>query len=236
MRSIAAVAVLVSVLGGFAPAAALHGRSGPDFTPNLRPEQVWFRCGSGPRVSPHGGVPVGWSTTAPARPLADGGGCGVVDATWWSESPSSGLDVVFAGAYAGNLDRITVEAFVAYAGPYRVTDEFGKYPVNVRLAVDGTPLLGSRGRTISFAPAPTATPGVERLRFTITGLGLLSEAHDSVHQVEVVLAGHPETIIVGNEFSDYANIWLFDAAEVPGGLTFNPAQSEPVTLSAAGRR
>jgi hypothetical protein len=224
------LAALVTSLTAVSSAFALHGPTGEDFTPNDRLERVYFHCEGATKLHStvvDGAIP--WNTTAPSQSVTAGAGCGSLDNGLWGNNQVSIQDSHFQGSFAGNIDKITVEAHNIYAGPARQSASF---TTNVRLAIDGEPMLGATGKNVTVTPVRSSTGASERIRFTIVGLNLMNEANDIEHDVLLTLNGGA---FVANAqvfpVHDSQNVWVYDTTEVPSGLTFNPTAPEAVTIS-----
>ncbi|MGH2692829.1 MAG: hypothetical protein ACRDHM_10040 [Actinomycetota bacterium] len=231
MRPILALlASMVASLMAVSSASALHGPTGADFTPNDRLERVYFHCEGAAKlhnVVQDGSIP--WNTTAPAQSVQQGAGCGSLDNGLWGNNQVSIQDSHFQGSFAGNIDKITVEAHNIYVGPGR---QNGSFSVNVRLLIDEEPMLGAGGKNVTVTPVRSSTGASEMIKFTITNLNLMNEANDIEHDVLMTLNGG---VFVANAqvfpVYDSQNIWVYDTTEVPSGLTFNPLTTEAATIS-----
>jgi hypothetical protein len=224
------LASLVTGLVTVSPASALHGPTGAEFTPNVPTERVYFHCEGAAKL--HNillDASIPWNTTAPAQSVQQGAGCGSLDNGLWGNNQVSIQDSHFQGAFAGNIDAITVEAHNIYAGPAR---QGGTFTVNVRLAIDGEPILGATGKNVTVTPVRSSSGVSEMIKFTITKLNLMNEANDSEHDVLLTLNGGA---FVANAqvfpVHDTQNVWVYDTTEVPSGLTFNPLTPEAATIS-----
>lgn len=226
----ALLASLVAGLMTVSSAWAVHGPTGTEFTPNNRLERVYFHCEGATKVHStvaDGSIP--WNTTAPAQSVQEGAGCGSLDNGLWGNNQVSIQDSHFQGAFEGNIDQITVEAHNIYVGPAR---QPGPFTVNVRLAIDGEPMLGASGKNVTVTPVRSSSGLSEMIKFTIIGLNLMDEANDLEHDVLLTLAGGA---FVANAqvfpVHDTQSGWVYDTTEVPSGLTFNPLTTEAATIS-----
>ena len=227
---LALLAALVAGLMTVSPASALHGPTGVDFTPNDRLERVYFHCEGAAKL--HSSVQdasIPWNTTAPTQSVQAGAGCGTLDNGLWGNNQVSVQDSHFQGSFAGNIDKITVEAHNIYLGPGR---QSGSFTVNVRLAIDGEPILGAAGKNVTVTPVRSSTGASEMIKFTIKGLNLMNEANDIEHDVLMTLNGGAFVAsAVVFPVHDSQSIWVYDTTEVPSGLTFNPLTTETVTIT-----
>jgi hypothetical protein len=226
---LALLAALVAGLMTVSSASALHGPTGVDFTPNDRLERVYFHCEGTTKLHStveSGSIP--WNTTAPSASVQAGAGCGSLDNGLWGNNQVSVQDSHFQGSFAGNIDKITVEAHNIYLGPGR---QSGSFTVNVRLAIDGQPMLGTAGKNVTVTPVRSTTGASEMIKFTIKGLNLMNEANDIEHDVLMTLNGGAFVASALFPVHDSQSIWVYDTTEVPSGLTFNPLTTETATIT-----
>lgn len=208
-----------------APAAA----EGDVFVPNLRTEQVWFHCEGEAKV--HDSVSydsIPWDTTAPTQSVAAGAGCGTLDNPVQGNNQVSVQDSHFGGYYDGNLDSMTVELHNIYVGKAR---SGGPLTFNIRLAVDGTPILGAGGKDVSVPPVRSASGASEMVKFTIAGIGLTDALNNLEHDVLMTVSGGGIATASPIPVRDTVNGWVYDTTEVPAGIVFNPATPEPVVIT-----
>lgn len=210
-----------------APAAATEEDV---FVPNLRTEQVWFHCEGDTKVHDsvsYGSIP--WNTTAPTQSVTAGAGCGTADNPLQGNNQVSVQDSHFGGWYDGNLDTMTVELHNIYVGRARAE---GPLSFNIRLAVDGAPLLGDAGKEVSVTPVRSSSGASEMVKFTIAGLGLVEEIENFEHDVLLtVTGGAPAANAQVFPVRDTVSGWVYDTTEVPAGIVFNPATPEPVVVT-----
>jgi hypothetical protein len=199
------------------------------FVPNLRTEQVWFHCEGDTKV--HDSVSngaIGWDTTAPTQSVTAGAGCGSVDNPVHGNNQVSVQDAHFGGFYDGNLDTMTVELHNIYVGAARAQ---GPLTFNIRLAVDGTPILGEAGKDVSVSPVRSATGASEMVKFTIAGIGLTDALNNLEHDVLMTVTGGAPANDAAVPIRDTASGWVYDSTEVPAGIVFNPATPESVVVT-----
>jgi hypothetical protein len=231
MRPILALlASVVASLMAVSSASALHGPTGEEFTPNDRLERVYYHCEGAAKL--HNSVQDGsipWNTTAPTQSVTAGAGCGSLDNGLWGNNQVSVQDSHFGGSFAGNIDKMTVEAHNIYLGPGRQSSSFS---VNVRLLIDGEPMLGASGKNVTVTPVRSSTGASEMIKFSIIGLNLMDEPNDIEHEVLLTLAGGA---FVANAqlfpVHDSQSLWVYDTTEVPSGIVFNPLPAEAATIS-----
>ncbi len=229
-RSLLALLLLAGLISGWAgPASALHGLTGKDFVPNTPEIRVYFKCEGATRLhSVLTDEAIPWSTTAPTQSIQAGGGCASFDNALHGSNQTSVQDSHFEGTYGGNIDKITVTASNISLGPGR---QNGRLTVNVRLAVDGVPLLGATGKDVTVQTVPSSF-GAERIAFTIVGINLMKEADDIQHDVLLTLSGGAfaaNAIVISSR--DTQNLWVYDASDAASGLIFNPTTVEATTIA-----
>jgi hypothetical protein len=210
------------------------GPTGPPPTPDtgLPTERVYFSCGSKVANADGTGAGVaGWDTSAPTTSATAGGGCGSVDSPFTQTTVPNIYDSTFSGTFTGNLNSLTVEAHNLYAGAGRASTPS---TVAVRLLVDGEDLtpgpIGS-GKFVSVTPVRSATGATELFKFSITNIGFTSPAEAGEHEIQLLINGGTRRT-TGPSVNDGANVWVYDATEVPSGITFNPATIEPASTKA----
>jgi hypothetical protein len=216
------------VVGAAGPASAHHGGTGEDWVPYVPVEHDYFHCEGATRVQnveEDGAIP--WSTFAPTQSAQAGTWCASVDNGLYGSNQTSYQDSHFEGSYDGNIDAITVDVHNIYlgTGPHN-----GKLTVNVRLAIDGQPILGSRGRDVTVDAVPSAE-GAERIKFTITNINLMDEPNDMVHDVLLTLSGGTQVAdAILWPVRDTQSLWVYDASELASGVVVNPTSVEAATI------
>jgi len=215
-RQIALLLVaVVTVSGLVVPAASGAVR--------LKSSRVYFTCVQNvpPQNIPAtlGRYPT-WTTKKPNASFRAGGGCGHLEGMASTGALRNSLDAVFVGRYKGPLDSITVELHNIYVGSGRAS---GEMTVEVRLEVDKREVLltdGDPGVEVTVEPVRSSTGLSEMIRFTITGIGALQNKN------------HTVALNIGST-SEQQSIWVWNAVEIPSGLTFNPGRAETVKIPAA---
>jgi len=188
----------------------------PDpFDPVLTEQRVFFHCAGDTPVANLNLLtdgPATWDATPPAGSLTGGQGCAAADPparnTSTQESP---LDAVFTGTAEGNLDSMTVRAYGRFVDGRGDQETF---TILARVTIDGTVVLPpSAGSTLVVTPQVGAN-GIALVEFTITNLqSLRAEDHGRSHEV---------TFSLDPWHIEHDAVWLWDAEEVPAGITFNP--------------
>ncbi|MDQ3991616.1 MAG: hypothetical protein M3245_04820 [Actinomycetota bacterium] len=229
LRPLALCLALAAVALGQVPAAALHGPTGEEFTPNDRLERVYFHCFDDVPLHLTTSGPIPWNTTAPTASVTQGAGCASFDNGLQGNNQVSVQDTHFAGAFAGNLDKITVEVHNVHLGPARQSRTF---TTNVRLLLDGESIFGPNGKDVTVPGITSSTGASDVIRFTIVGLNRMDEANDIEHDLLLTLSGGAVAVPNGaNPLRDTQSLWVYDTTEVPSGLTFNPATVEAATIA-----
>lgn len=198
-RCVLAIGVLLAVA---APANAV---------PTLRSEQVFFHCGTGPKVqnvSVAQGVVPTWDTKVPAQSVQDGGGCGQYD-NLLSGGMNGNADAKWAGTFTGNLDTLNIQL-------YRMGDTVGATMPDtlvVTLTIDGEVRYEgdvAANHTVNNSGA------THEMSLGFRNVNLKAEEGDgqTQHTIELMVASYNET----------QSMWVYDTTEVPAGITFNPAR------------
>jgi hypothetical protein len=217
---------LGTVLSFSGPASALHGLTGDNFVPYTPVKHVYFHCEGATKihnVEVDGAIP--WSLIRPVSNLSQGGGCGSLDNAAFGTNQTSYQDSHFEGTYGGNIDAVTVDAYFGPVGVALGSSSPG-FSLNVRLAIDGVPILGLNGRDVNVQMTDGPSTG-EHIKFTITGINLMDEANDTVHEVLLTLSGGAfASNAVLWDVRDMQTVWLYDATEFESGLIFNPTTIE----------
>lgn len=205
-----------------------------EYVPVVESERVYAHCGDTQKVSNvEGGSPFAMDTTAPEASFTAGAGCGTADVVLTDPvEDDTGEFIELTGTYTGNLDSLTVELHMIDAGVVRVHQTTGGLPqpgdpvpatnfteiyAPTELFIDGH-AAGFLGE--ARYPAERSETGASvRLRMTVTDIGLLAEDEAGEH-----------TVTLRVKTADYHNGdsggWVLDAAEVPTGIEFNPAEED----------
>ena len=238
-------------------ASATHGGIHPTF-----PTQgVFFHCtGDTPVYNVNWLQQVGatsayarWDTSPPAGSVTTGEGCGGADAGWVTNPV---YDPVFEGTFTGNLRDMTIRIhdFVLNS------DRDPGVPVEMRIyaEIDGVPLFptgategGFEGRAFSVTPTRTNSGLTDRFEFSVTNIGTVKEVKDAAGNVVDVRTGGAAqedgkgtiertiTIMLGLDAfpgeepqTTGGTVWVWDATEVPSGITFNPTDLAASTVKA----
>ena len=231
--------VSFAALAAASPAAATHGGAHPTFGKR----DVWFHCAGPTKLQnvnwfTNGASP--WSATPPAQSVQQGAGCGAVEPGAYrnnATAPDNPYDPSFKGTFTGNLRDMTVRIHNLVLSQARQATTF---PVRVRLLIDGQELLTNAGRNAVVTPVKSATGATELFEFSITNLGSAKEVRDAQgNLVRVDTEGlatedgdgvteHEVILVVDSVDATRSSGWVWDATEVPSGITFNPP-----TLAAA---
>jgi hypothetical protein len=176
------------------------------YVPVFNKERVYVHC-TGTKATANQHVDYAWNTTAPTTSFTANGGCGSLDS-----DKIDGDGVTWTGKHTGNLDRLTVHAWVIDAGPVRA----GVYPdiyADVNVSIDGNDVVSAVEAHI--VPIPSST-GISRLlEFSVTKIGLVNQADYKEHDISVSLES--SSYLDGDQIA-----WVLDATEVDSGATFSP--------------
>ncbi|WP_108667369.1 hypothetical protein [Euzebya rosea] len=205
------------------PASATPQPGEPGFEPTLRTEQTYFHCASPVKVQNvdaiQGNTP-SWDTTAPTTSFTAGGGCGFYDNILSGTALNGPTNsAIWTGTFTGNLDSIGVELHRLLAGAGGSVT----FPALVMtLTVDGNVLYD--GDVDGFMWIESSTGASESATMTFTDLGFLTEHGDGTIERTITLQV--------DSYNEAQTAWVFDASEVPAGLTFNPEDATFPTVKA----
>lgn len=223
---------LVAVMAIASPALASHGGIHPTF----RSERVYFHCNGATKVQNVNwflGTDTSWDTTPPAQSLQQGGGCGHADGAFYGTSPNTPYDAVFVGTFTGNISSMTLELHNLLLSRARAG---ATYDIGLRVSIDGEHLFGTgttQGRRITMTPVLGNSGLTEMMRFSVGAIGCAREVKDAEGRViNVITDGvatedgngqmeHEIVVTVDQWFLDRFAAWVWDANEVPSGITFN---------------
>jgi hypothetical protein len=184
--------------------------------PTFRTERAYFNCAGNVKLQNvallNGEFP-SWDTTAPGS-AATGNGCGMYE----NNLNQAGLNLEFKGTFTGNLDNLTVELHNMGVSN-DPTDN--KIRLIVQLVVDDEPLAETSAA--DFPTVRSSTGLSEKATYTFTELNYDDELGDGtqVHQIHVVAR---------SSGTETQSAWVWDASEVPAGLTFNPTTLEQTQI------
>jgi hypothetical protein len=195
-----------------AAAVSLPAGAAPDPEATFRTQRVYLHCTSDTiRENNLAGTIVTWDTTPPTGAFAgDGDGCANTQAVS-QDPPVVGFVGAFriAGTFTGNLDTMTVQLHDLGHGSLQDPDA-GRVAIDVTLTVDGTKVVN---RAPVVVDAASENSGVtDQLVFSIRGLDLAPEEGDGTIEREYWLTFETAPGV----------IFVYDAQEVPAGITFNP--------------
>ena len=202
-RSLAVLAVVLGIVPMSSALAAVY-----------KSQTVYFHCKSPAKDDSvfvaAGDLPT-WNTTPPAGAFqGDGAGCGQHD----PNGGSGPADAAWKGTFKGALTSLTVSAHAIYAGSARTGSPF---KVVASLEIDGKKRLTDVPVTVTAIPSDTRLS--ELIEFTVTGLNIKTKG---THTITLGLDSDTGT----------QTIWVYDATEVPSGITFNPATPAPAAQTA----
>lgn len=249
-RIVTAAAMSLAVL--VPPAGATHGGIHPTF----RTERTYFHCTGATKVYNVNyfilGQPykTGWNAAPPAQSFQQGAGCGGYE---YGGFTNEAYDVAFEGTFTGNVRDMTIEIHQLLLGNARQgTTE----TLRLNTWIDNKPLFPpgtqpSNGRTVTVTPERSSTGASEKYVFSIANVGYATEVKDENGKVVDVLKGgaaledgdgareHTFLLFLGVHGNTTAaeargklGIWVWDATEIPSGITFNPATLAPARMNA----
>ncbi len=204
---IAAIALLLAVVA--VPAGAQT-----TIEPTLRTEQVFFHCDSPNKLANVDAVVNGqspsWDTTAPSTSFTAGGGCGFYDNLLSGTGPTGQptASAIWSGTFTGNLDTVAVELHRLLGG---AGGSVTAPQLVAILTIDGTVVFDG-DITPFFTVSDTGAS--ESTTFSFPGLKYVTEDGDGEKERTVTLQI--------DSYNEAQTAWVFDASEVPAGLTFNP--------------
>jgi hypothetical protein len=204
IRLLVAVAALI---GAAVPASAT------EYVPVLNPQSVYAQCGADKLVA-NKAVSYTLSTTAPTGSFPQAG-CGSVDGF-----NTNGDGMSWSGTHTGNLDELTVRAFVVDTGPVRA-GAFDSIYANISLTVDDVPLAAATD--FHLVPVGDATSPVRLLTFSVDGIGLLDETEAGEHKI--VLDIHSSPYVDGDTVT-----WVVGAGDAASGINFSPSTLASATI------
>ena len=204
IRLLVAVAALI---GAAVPASAT------EYVPVLNPQSVYAQCGAD-KLAANKAASYTLSATAPTGSFPQAG-CGSVDGF-----ATTGDGMSWTGTHTGNLDELTVRAFVVDTGPVRA-GAFDSIYTNITLTVDDVPLASATD--FELVPVGDVTSPVRLLTFSVDGIGLMDELEAGEHKI--VLDLHSSPYVDGDTVT-----WLAGAGNAASGINFSPATLEGKTL------
>lgn len=228
---ISAAAIAVSTL----PASATH--EGPH--PTARTERTYVHCGGPTKVENVNlflsGRP-SWNTTPPSASYTLGGGCGALDpGALRGGFPQAEpiYDAVFRGTFTGNIRNLTIEAHNLLLSRARSQETF---TIRLQIFVDGERIMPTSGPSLGIPVTPElSSSGLsEKFLISVPDLGCTRDVFDEEgNLIDVVTGGlmrdHGDgqtvrevEVHLDSHFTDRASAWVWDATEIPTGITFNP--------------
>ena len=200
---------------------------GDPFEPILTTRQVYFDCPASSRIGNVAAAqdePGSWRDARPTGALGSEG-CASVDPPARNASTQmSPLDAVWAGTVHGNVDSMTVRAYLREVDANGTLTDMVILP---RVTIDGEVRLAPVAASTVVVPLEPVAPGITKIEFTITNLDFRSaKDHEKTHSVIFSLDAYNVS---------QAAVWLWDAAEVPSGIEFNPATPRNAAVAAPER-
>jgi hypothetical protein len=221
------------------PAAAEEDTA---FEPDLDPQDRWFTCEGGetPEWTVNtllDGVYATWNDVEPTGSVAGGEGCASLNPSLVrGVRPETPFDANWTGSFRGNIDELTIRMHNIVLG---TAQNGAPVTLRVRMTVNGQSLFGTETvanasgdefqepavKEITMTPAPTGATGAPKLfEFTVTDIGLLSEA-DATRNHRITL-----TLETAATNAARQNFWAWGNTEAPSGLVFNPEERAEVVV------
>jgi hypothetical protein len=232
-RTWVAAMAAMTVMGLSSPASANHTPPGEPFTPLYVETPVYLHCNGPARLgNVHATVDgdfVTWDGTKPTASATGGAGCGTLDTFAAGSSNHNPIyDFPVKGTFTGNIDNITISFWAIELAGSRALNQF---TVDVHLQIDGQDIL-TRVKTNAardyMTPSGDGTSPARLYEVTVTKVKLDSEAaHTEEHLIEMTLYSK---FINGSGI----NMWVYDASEVPSGLTINDKTPAAVKIPRDG--
>ncbi|MDQ3991170.1 MAG: hypothetical protein M3245_02510 [Actinomycetota bacterium] len=199
------------------------------YDPVLVTQQVYFHCPPDTRVgnvAAAQGIAAPWDSTPPTGSLAAGDGCVAADPparnTTTQVHPA---DAVWEGTVHGNVDSMTIRAYVRQVDGRGDQETFTVLP---RVSIDGEVRLGPvSGSIVVTRPAAGTVQGTSVIELTVTNLGFTRKADDN--------RSHDVIFSLDSYYIEQSSVWLWDAADISSGITFNPPQPTDAVVRAPDR-
>lgn len=189
-------------------------------------ERVYYECVGDIKAQNvailQGQVP-GWSTTEPTQSFTTGAGCGTAETALTNASnPANGHDGVWQGTFTGNLDSMTLE-FHKIDTTSRTDDVES---LLLWIQVDGVDRVArTTDTTIEVAGTRSSTGLTISYVVSLTDLKLVTEVGTGETERSIMISAR--------SFANYPGAWVWGAAEVPSGITFNPETLAPHRIRAS---
>lgn len=184
--------------------------------PAYRTQHVFVHCTGDSQVGNLAPAPQTWNSTAPEGPtLADG--CAHFDDFAVRNSAAPHSSPVFSGVATGNLRDLTFRGYIACSGGTIVNVEVS-LQIDGRNVVTRRPVLGWLGFSGNLPPTGACLGS-----FSVASLGVASEDGNGKqsHQVSLTV----DCVTPPPEEPRHCP-WVYDSAQAPTGLTFNPTALE----------
>jgi len=238
--------VLALILTALAvPAGATHGGIHPTFST----QDVFFQCNGATKVQ-NLHWPATWDPNPPVGSAQQGAGCGVLDPSGIRNTDPSGggdsaaSDGIFRGTFAGNLRDFTFRIHSLLLTRARITSTTG---LTVRVTVDGEPVLRNEYNNepetnIAVTPVTDNSGLTELMEFSVTNLGQVEDVYDEQGRLVGVANNGLATedgdgqrvrevvVNIDTQGLPHGALWVWDAIEVPSGITFNPSTLAQTTV------
>jgi hypothetical protein len=142
-------------------------------------------------------------------------------------------DAQFHGTFTGNLASLTIEAYDLVLSQ---VDANNVSRIRLWLTIDGTEVLNWDASYVDLSRELTNDGATSRFVFTVPDLGCSRDVLDADgNVVDVVTDGfvtedgdgigeHDILLTLDSYYTDRGSLWVYDTAEVPSGITFNPGE------------
>lgn len=161
-----------------------------------------------------------WDENPPQGSFQSGEGCGSVQASSLRGSnPATLYDTGFSGTFTGRLDNLQLELH-ARDIPMNGSTSADVTDLDIYLEIDGKVRLNWVPLEDIYG-TPSSTGATAAYRISFAGIGLTGLNDDVEHTV---------TLTVSRRYANAAAAFVWDAVEVPSGITFNSTKLTAPTV------
>lgn len=200
----------------------------PDVSLELCESQAWFTSANPAKADNLASVGASdfptWDDSEPAS-VTTGSGAGFLGQYQTSlvTGPDATSGVTYVGQVEGALADFAVEQYIFTAAE----EVNGSYGIVLTVEANGRTVYASDFVEGDFAPIEAGGDAVKVFRFAVTDLLVEAGAYEGMQDLTINITPY----FVGDE-----GIFVYDAAEAPSSITFNPADLTGFAkLSAASR-